>query len=97
MARAGITWTYGRESSAQYGESLAGVRDRTPLHQFLVDIRPRDESGRLFPEISLSTIPGPPGSVDKAVQSYNFRMCVSEAADRVTPSLHRLWLQCASL
>jgi hypothetical protein len=82
MAQAGITWTYGRESSAQYGESLAGVRDRTPLHQFLVDIRPRDESSRMLSEIS-GNVPGPPGSADKAVQSYNFRMCFSEAADRI--------------
>ena len=28
MAQAGMTYTYGREASAQYGESLAGVRDR---------------------------------------------------------------------
>ena len=30
MAQAGVSYTTGRESSAQYGESLAGVRDRTP-------------------------------------------------------------------
>lgn len=82
MAQSGVTWTYGRESSAQYGESLAGVRDRTPLHQFLVDISPRDKSGRLLPEISTG-IPAAPGSADKAVQTYNFRMCFSEAADRI--------------
>ncbi len=33
MAQAGIAYAYGRESAAQYGESLAGVRERTPLHQ----------------------------------------------------------------
>ncbi len=31
MAQAGISYTYGREGSSQYNESLAGVRDRTPL------------------------------------------------------------------
>ena len=40
MAQAGVTYTWGRESSAQYGESLAGVRGETPLHQFLVDLSP---------------------------------------------------------
>ena len=30
MAQAGVTFTWGRESSAQYGESLAGVRAETP-------------------------------------------------------------------
>ena len=40
MAQAGVTYTWGRESSAQYGESLAGVRGETPFHQFLIDISP---------------------------------------------------------
>jgi len=82
MAQSGVTWTYGREASAQYGESLAGVRDRTPLHQFLQDIPAKDDQGHLLPEIS-SAVPGPAGSADKAVQAYNFRMCFTEAADRV--------------
>ena len=38
MAQAGVAYTWGRESSAQYGESLAGVRDETPFHQFQVDL-----------------------------------------------------------
>src|SRR5205809_1120482 len=38
MAHAGVSYTWGRESSAQYGESLAGVRGETPKHQFLVDL-----------------------------------------------------------
>jgi hypothetical protein len=82
MAQSGVTWTYGRESTAQYGETLAGVRDRTPLHQFLVDIPARDAQGKLLAEISNATLL-PAGSADKAVQAYNFRMCFTEAADRV--------------
>ncbi|HVW86391.1 MAG TPA: FAD-dependent oxidoreductase, partial [Bryobacteraceae bacterium] len=45
MAQSGVTWTFGRESSAQYGESLAGVREKTPFHQFLVDVPAHDEHG----------------------------------------------------
>ncbi len=82
MAQAGVTWVYGRESSAEYGESLAGVREQTPLHQFLVNIPARGADGKLQPEIS-NNRPAAPGSADKAVQAYNFRMCFSEAADRV--------------
>lgn len=82
MAQSGVTWTWGRESAAQYGESLAGVREKTPFHQFLVDIPARDDQGRLLPEISAAVLP-PPGSADKAVQSYNFRMCFSAAAGRI--------------
>jgi hypothetical protein len=82
MAQSGVTWTYGRESSAQYGESLAGVRDKTPFHQFLVDVSPTDANGKLLPEISPATLP-PPGAADKAVQAYNFRMCFTATSDRV--------------
>jgi hypothetical protein len=76
MAQAGVLYTVGRESSAQYAESLAGVRGETPKHQFRVNIGARDESGRLLPGISIQP-PGPPGSADKKVQAYNFRLCFS--------------------
>jgi hypothetical protein len=76
MAQAGVTYTVGRESSAQYGETLAGVRDRTPLHQFEVNVNPYGPDGKLLPEISAVKLPAP-GTADKAVQAYNFRMILS--------------------
>jgi hypothetical protein len=76
MAQAGVSYTWGRESTSEYGESLAGVRDRTPKHQFLSQISPRDEKGNLLPEI-YSGPRGKPGDADKKVQSYNFRMILS--------------------
>jgi hypothetical protein len=84
MAQAGISYTWGRESSEQYGESLGGVRDRTPFHQFLVNVSPYDTQHRLLPEISAEK-PGPPGSADKKVQAYNFRMCLSDVPSNQTP------------
>jgi len=80
MAQSGISYTYGREGSAQYGESLAGMRDKTPFHQFLVDISPKGPNGRLLPEISADA-PEAPGTADKRVQAYNFRMCFSDVAE----------------
>ncbi len=80
MAQSGVRYTFGREGRDQYGESLAGVRDRTPLHQFLVDVSPNGAGGKLLPEISDRKLPEP-GTADKAVQSYNFRMCLSEAPE----------------
>ena len=77
MAQAGVEYAVGREASAQYSESLAGVRDRTPLHQFSVRIAPYDSAGKLLPEVD----PGPKGASgtgDKKVQAYNFRMILSE-------------------
>ena len=76
MAQSGVAYTVGRESQAQLGESLAGVRERTPFHQFLVRVSPYDAAGHLLPEVD----PGPratPGSADKKVQAYNFRIIVS--------------------
>jgi len=83
MAQAGIEYTVGREAESQYGESLAGVRDRTPYHQFMVRVSPYDANGKLLPEVD----PGPratPGSGDKKVQAYNFRMILSnDPANRI--------------
>ncbi len=76
MAQSGVTYTWGREAAAQYGESLAGVRGETPFHQFLVDLSPYDANHRLLPEIS-SLPAGEPGAADRKVQTYNFRMILS--------------------
>ena len=77
MAQAGVEYTWGRESAEQYGESLAGVREHTPLHQFLDPVRARDANGKLLPEISDGP-KGEKGSADRKVQSYNFRMIMSD-------------------
>ena len=84
MAASGVTYTWGRESQDQYGESLAGVRGETPKHQFLVDISPYGADGKLLPEISAAPA-GPPGSADRKVQAYNFRMIFSEEPANQVP------------
>jgi hypothetical protein len=76
MAQAGVSYTWGRESAEQYGESLAGVRSETPYHQFLVNLSPYAEGRKLLPEISAEPA-GQPGSADRKVQAYNFRMIFS--------------------
>jgi hypothetical protein len=77
MAQAGVSYTWGRESSAKYGESLAGVREHTPFHQFLVPVNGYDAGHHLLPEISPEP-KGETGSADKKVQSYNFRMILTD-------------------
>ncbi len=84
MTQAGVSYTVGREGSSQYGEPLAGVRDRTPLHQFLVNVSAYDAQHRLLPEVSGTKL-DPPGSADKKVQAYNFRMCFSDVAANQVP------------
>jgi hypothetical protein len=73
MAQAGVSYAWGRESTEEYGESLAGVRDRTPKHQWLVDVSPYGPDGKLLPEVSALS-KGEPGAADKRVQAYNFRI-----------------------
>jgi hypothetical protein len=83
MAQAKVTYTWGREASSEYGEDLAGVRANTPKHQFLWPLSAYDEQHHLLPEID----PGPlaaPGSGDKKVQAYNFRLILTnDPADRL--------------
>jgi len=84
MAQSGISYTWGREAVTEYGESLAGVRERTPMHQFLVRVNPFDARGRLLPEVA----PWPRGEIgaaDRKVQAYTFRVCTTDRADNRLP------------
>jgi hypothetical protein len=68
---------------SQYGETLAGVRDKTPKHQFLFDVSALDKNGKPLPEITAEP-PGKPGEADKGIQAYNFRIIATNvAANRV--------------
>lgn len=84
MAQAGVSYTWGREGTDEYGESLAGVRDRTPEHQFQVQIRPADDDGTLLPEVSAEK-KGPAGSADRKLQAYNFRVCMTKVPENRVP------------
>jgi hypothetical protein len=84
MAQAKVHYTYGREGTSDHGETLAGVRDRTPAHQFRVRVSPLDDAGRPLPLVQ----PGPkgePGQADKKVQAYNFRLCLTEVKANQVP------------
>jgi hypothetical protein len=84
LPRAGITYTWGREGKAVYGESLAGRIAYSDKHQFDVPVNPHDEEGELLPLImpddGLAA-----GAGDKKVQAYNFRMCLSSDKDNQVP------------
>lgn len=76
MAQSGVSYTWGRESSSQYGESLAGVRPTHFQHVFKFPVNAYGAGGKPLPEIQTSPH-GKIGDGDKKVQSYNFRVCVS--------------------
>ena len=77
MAQAGVSYTWGREGTSQYGESLAGVRAETPGHQFEVNLSPYDAQHNLLPEIDPKPR-GDPGAADRKVQTYNYRLCFTD-------------------
>jgi PhoPQ-activated pathogenicity-related protein len=80
MARANVSYTWGREGTSEYGESLAGVREQTPFHQFRAPVSPLDAAGKLLPEIAPRSHE-PVGAADKRVQAYNFRLCMTRNAE----------------
>jgi hypothetical protein len=89
MAAAGVSYTVGRESNSQYGETLNGVQTRNAVsHQFESDVSPYivpdDPCSGLLPRIH-DEGPGEEGSGDKKVQAYNFRMCLTTVEENRVP------------
>jgi hypothetical protein len=76
MAQAGVTYTWGREPSSQYGESLAGVRGETKGHQFSWPMSAYDKKHHLYREVMPGPL-APEGTGDKKVQAYNFRLILT--------------------
>lgn len=90
MAKAGVSFTIGREAKEKYGESLNGVRrPNTGGHQFgNLSISPyvvsNEPSSGLLPLIQTGS-PGAPGTGDRRVQAYNFRLCLTRTATNQIP------------
>jgi hypothetical protein len=89
MAKAGVSYTVGREANSQYGETLNGVQTvQATKHQFLKPVDPYvkagDPASGLLPGIHAGK-PGLDGEVDKRVQAYNFRMCLTDSPENRVP------------
>jgi hypothetical protein len=84
LAQAKVDFTWGRESSAQYGESLAGVRPKDRNHQFDFAVSAYDENKKLLPEIQKEPR-GEIGGGDRKVQAYNFRMILTDDPSNRAP------------
>jgi hypothetical protein len=86
MARAGVSYTVGREARSEYGESLAGRKEIQPgQHQFPAPVSPYDESGRLLPYVVHDDDLGEVGSGDRKVQAYCFRLCLTDVEENRIP------------
>ena len=86
MAKAGVSYTIGREANSQYGETYNGVQLMTG-HQFPDGIDPYqipgDPSSGLLWGISDAALEAH-GTGDDKIQAYNFRICLTDdPANRV--------------
>lgn len=89
MAKAGVSYTVGREANATYGETLNGVQTQNAIHHQFQDgvdpyVQPGNSDSGLLPNID-PTGPGEEGSGDRRVQAYCFRMCMSDAPGNRVP------------
>jgi len=89
MAKAGVSYTIGRESNAQYGETLNGVQTKNArYHQFEKPVDPYiklgDPSSGLLPGVH-GDGPGEEGQGDHRVQAYNFRLCLTDVPENRIP------------
>lgn len=88
MAKAGVTYTIGREPNSKYDETLNGVQtENARSHQFLHNVDPYlipgDPKSGLLPGVQAEA-PGKEGAGDKRIQAYCFRMCLTDdPANRV--------------
>jgi len=87
LAMAGVSYTVGRESNQTYGETINGVqRPATSIRAGRFDVPvdpyriPGDPSSGLLPYLLHEGEIGEVGSADNRVQSYNYRVCLTDVA-----------------
>lgn len=87
MAKAGVSYTLGREPNSQYNESYNGVQ-LMHGHQFPDGVDPYripgDPSSGLLWGISADPLQ-PAGTGDKKIQAYNFRICLTDDPRNMVP------------
>lgn len=82
MARASVSYTWGRESRDEYGESLAGVRPNLAVYDIDPYVTPGDAKSGMLPFIQ-DMKAQPEGSADRLTMGYGFRWKFSKDADRI--------------
>lgn len=80
MARAGVTYTFGKENTTDYGESLAGRGNPWTLNGVNAYTVPGDPSSGLIYNV-VDEPQGAAGTGYNQLQAYNFRMYTVQAAD----------------
>lgn len=80
-----VSFTHGREANAQYGETCNGVQEpavnpRAGKFEVAVDpyVLPGNPESGLLPYLVQPGALGIPGSADRLIQSYNYRVCLTD-------------------
>jgi hypothetical protein len=83
LARAGVSFTVGREGREQYGEGSAGRQRLRPgkCYGFRAPIDPFDGVGKPLPMIWGGAL-APEGGADAKVMSYCYRLCLTNVTDK---------------
>jgi len=90
MAAAGVSYHVGREANAVYGERWNGVQNEARHHRHFFSTRidpfiePGSRGAGLLPGVSIET-PGPTGSGDRKIQSYCYRLCLTDVPENRVP------------
>jgi hypothetical protein len=79
MAAAGVTFTWGREGTNAYNESLAGIRSLGGSYNYDPYVVPGNPASGLLPLVNLNT-GGTVGQGDQRLQAYNYRLCLTQNA-----------------
>lgn len=89
MAKAGVSYTIGREANSQYDETIDGIQaGHAKSHQFNFPVdpylKPGDPTSGLVHLIHAGP-PGVDGQADKRVEAYNYRICTTDVAENRVP------------
>ena len=84
MAQSGVSYTWGRESSSTYSESLAGVFVNSVVYRCDPYVIPGNSASGLLPLLQSGT-PATAGTGDTKMQTYNFRLCLTQVTTNQIP------------
>lgn len=84
MAMAGVRFTWGRESSSTYGETYGGGQNPTRSYSYDPYVVPGNAASGLLPLLQSNTPPSP-GTADDKLQTYNYRLCLTQVAANQLP------------
>ncbi|MBP9902722.1 MAG: FAD-dependent oxidoreductase [Verrucomicrobia bacterium] len=79
MAAAGVSFTWGREGTNVYNETLAGIRALGGAYSYDPYVIPGSPASGLLPLVGTNT-GGRVGDGDQRLQAYNFRLCLTQNA-----------------